>query len=313
MSSHWLRQTSSITGDTDLMDRLLSDGLTALALLLCLVTQVGLSNPIIEDNWGTFWLLFLETAFVLYNLFFFSQKHDSSLSYICVSYLVHPYFCRTVIFLNLKVSSLIVCFNESVSKRMESSLDTVWWCIEAACVWLGGVSRWPQAHLFAVCIYACANRGCFLFCNSLPCVCVFPSGLVPAVWQPLCVPQLCASVPTRSPPGAGWLPVLLGVRPAAGWALHPQASLRRSERAAVRLQCQFPRRARRMCRWVPDSKFHACVGRTDAQSAGVVFKVCSAEQDSLQGGRSTSASICRTPVDSVPVMATVWVWRMADT
>lgn len=81
MSSHWLRKTSSIIGDIDLMDRLLSDGLIALALLLSLVTQVGLSNPIIEDNWGTFdyyfWKLLL---FYIYSLFFFSQKHDFCLS-----------------------------------------------------------------------------------------------------------------------------------------------------------------------------------------------------------------------------------------
>lgn len=76
MSSHWLRQTSSIIGDSDLMDRLLSDGLIALALLLCLVTQVSLSNPIIEDNWGTFdyyfWKLLLFYIYI-YSLFFLPE------------------------------------------------------------------------------------------------------------------------------------------------------------------------------------------------------------------------------------------------
>lgn len=36
------------------MDRLWSDGLVALAVLLGALTQVSLSNPVREDNWGTF-------------------------------------------------------------------------------------------------------------------------------------------------------------------------------------------------------------------------------------------------------------------
>lgn len=53
MSSHWLRQTSPSSA-ADLMDRLWSDGLVALAVLLGALTQVSLSNPVREDNWGTF-------------------------------------------------------------------------------------------------------------------------------------------------------------------------------------------------------------------------------------------------------------------
>lgn len=124
--------------------------------------------------------------------------------------------------------------------------------------------------------------GMMIMMFSVP-MCVVPAGVVPAVWQALPLPHFCAPVSLRSPAGAGWLPLLPGVCPAAGRALHRDVSLRQPERTAVRLQRQFPRRPRGVCQWVPLL--------TSKQPGAMFGWVGQSEADTQRGGDRASVSL----------------------